>query len=180
MGHVCRVSHVTVLLATVARAIIARLHDCSLLSLLASIIVTCNDSKSQVFTKSKLFTLQVIYSVVKQVKQVKNAPLLASARTSASRKNGGEITVGLSKAQISSLLAKPGKTSGEAFFDNGEWDQGNLTSREVGKYIGKQGSVTRSRKGHTRIIPNGYRKYDDTTNLPETVVQAYYAAKVVK
>jgi len=77
----------------------------------------------------------------------------------------------LNTAQVAALLAPPAQKSSRA--KKRAWireDDGSIVivakssvkARDFLKFEGKQGSRRRSTKGRTVIMPNGYRKYDDS------------------
>jgi hypothetical protein len=53
-----------------------------------------------------------------------------------------------------------------------------MSKQRVGSYDSKQGSMRRSAKGRTRMLPNGYTKFE--VAWWEVHVGAYPAPKVVK
>jgi hypothetical protein len=88
----------------------------------------------------------------------------------------------LSKARIAELYAGPHRKSGTgqrrkrgAFYmiateESCELVKGKPSAEIVGAFSGKQGSIRRSRKGASRIQPNGFRRYQaDWWNTAGTV-----------
>jgi hypothetical protein len=89
----------------------------------------------------------------------------------------------LTESEVRGLLANPAQESSRAtkrawIRKDGEIKCVALSSvkaADFGKFEGKQGSMRRSRKGLVRILPNGYRKYNDNEYSRKTEVIAYSA-----
>jgi hypothetical protein len=74
--------------------------------------------------------------------------------------------MGLTKSQISALYAgsrrtaaQKGRRKRQFYFAGGELVKGKIPAELAGSFTGKQGSIRRSRKGASRIQPNGSRRY---------------------
>ena len=81
----------------------------------------------------------------------------------------------LSITEMQALLgpkAKQVKTNALVRLSDGSLEQQQVKTSQYGKYEGKAGSKRRSAKGHVRTMPNGFRKYNDVTEIE---VVAYLA-----
>ena len=69
---------------------------------------------------------------------------------------------GLAKELIFALTAKRDSKNPSAFYIDSHGNKHPLKSRDIARFEGKAGTIRRSRKGATRRLANGSRRYVDS------------------